>query len=78
MNCITLLFTIEGITNHFDVMIKNEQQSEDGFRYGSLFVDATEKELFYIRRYILKEQLGKLSSVLLNIGVNDQGKKADS
>lgn len=56
-----ITFLIDGIKNKLDVIVKNQQQTEDGIRYGSLFVDATEMDLFYIRRYILKEQLGKLS-----------------
>lgn len=55
-----ILFTIEDKQHRFDVVIKNGQPVADGFRYGSAFVTATEKELFYVRRYILKEQLGKL------------------
>ena len=57
-----MIFTLEGEVNHFMVMVKNMQQMPDGYRMGGLFVDATETDLFYIRRYILKRQLQKLSN----------------
>lgn len=55
-----IMFSIENNVNHFMVMIKNMQQSEVGYRIGGLFIDATEKDLFYIRRYILNQQLENL------------------
>lgn len=56
-----IIFTIENKVNLFTVMIKNVQPINDGYRIGGLFVEATEKDLFYIRRFILKQQLHKLA-----------------
>ena len=59
-----IIFTIEDIENHFTFMIQNVHPINDGYRMGGLFVEATETDLFYIRRYILKQQLHKLSNEL--------------
>lgn len=57
-----MIFNIEGKVNHFMVMIKNMQESGDIYRIGGIFINATEKDLFYIRRYILNKQLENLQS----------------
>lgn len=57
-----IIFTIEEKVNHFNILIKNVHSINDGYRVGGLFVEATEMDLFYIRRYILKQQLQKLAN----------------
>lgn len=60
-----IIFMIDDVRNHFTIGIQNEQKLDDVYRYGGSFIGVSVKDLFYVRRYILNNQLEKLSTLAI-------------